>query len=60
MAGDVHIVIFHEDDLAGEFRLLTQVIDMLDQCLARFVGRMGLAAEDELERAHKEIVDPKN
>ena len=44
---DVDVVVFDEDDPAGEPRVVPQVGDLLDQLLARLVGRMGLAGEDE-------------
>ena len=47
---DVDVVIFDEDQPAGEARIVPQVGDPLDQLLARLVGRMGLAGEDDLQR----------
>ena len=51
VAGDVDVVVFDEDDAAGEARIVAQVGDLLDQLLAGLVGRMGLAGEDELHGA---------
>ena len=48
---DVDVVVLDEDDAAGEARVVPQVGDLLDQLLARLVGRMGLAGEDDLHRA---------
>ena len=45
---DVDVVVFDEHDAAGEPRVVPQVGDLLDELLARLVGRMGLAGEDEL------------
>src|SRR5690606_22843514 len=48
MAGDVHVIVFQEDDLAGKAWLLAKLIDAPDQGLAGFIARMRLAGKDEL------------
>ena len=51
VAADVDVVVFDEGDPIGETRVVAEVGDPLDQFLPRLVRRMGLAREDQLERA---------
>ena len=44
----LHVVVFDEDHLARELRRAGQAVDLLDERLARLVGRVRLAGEDEL------------
>ena len=45
---EVHVVVFEEENLSDELRLLRDVVDALDESLASPVGRVSLACEDEL------------
>src|SRR5438093_4872497 len=51
LAGDVHVVVFDEDERALQLRVLRQVDDLLDVALPFVVARVRLAGEDELQRA---------
>src|SRR6266699_6563850 len=51
VASHVDIIVFHENDLAPKCIAARESIHLLDQCLAWFIGWMGLAGEDNLYRA---------
>jgi hypothetical protein len=50
MTGQVHVVVFKENDLAGHLRPARKLKQALDQFLAFIVLGMGLARKDELNR----------
>ena len=51
VARRVHVVVFHKGNAAAEFRILGQIIDLLDKALTMSVMGMSLAGEDYLEGA---------
>ncbi len=50
IAADVDVVIFDEDEAVAELAVAHQLRDLLQDSLAGFVERVGLAGEDELHR----------
>ena len=50
-AGDRHVVVLQEHEAVADVELAGEELDLADHVLARLVGGMGLAGEDELHRA---------
>ena len=50
-APDLHVVVLEDVDPAAQLRRARALEDLLDDPLARPVGRVGLAGEDDLDRA---------
>src|ERR1043166_5041571 len=50
-AGDMHIVVLDENEVAFEFAVFAEVDDVLDVAFAVVVAGMSFAREDELDRA---------
>ena len=48
--GQVHVVVLEERDPALELGIAGELVDALEHFLARVVGRVGLAREDDLHR----------
>ena len=51
VAGDPHVVVLEDEDAAPELLRARAAEDLLDDLLARPVGRVGLAGEDDLDRS---------
>ena len=49
--GQVHVVVLEERHPALELGVAGELVDALEHFLARVVGRVGLAGEDDLHRA---------
>ena len=49
--GERHIVVLEEHDAHASGQVLRRRVHFADQLLAGFIARMGLAAEDDVERA---------
>ena len=50
-ARDAHVVVLEDEDPAAQLRRARALEDLLDDPLAGAVGRVGLAGEDDLDRA---------
>ena len=55
--GQLHIVVFKEDDLTQEFRTLRDLNDSLDQSLTCTIVRVSLTCEEELYRIIRIVND---
>src|SRR5690242_16701513 len=51
LARNVNVIVFQEDQIPGEFAVLAQVNDLLNEPFAVVVPRMRLAGKNELHRA---------
>ena len=47
-AGDAHIILFDEQNLASKARLKRHLVDLLDEQLARIISWMGFSGKDDL------------
>jgi len=50
VAADIDVIILHEDKLVGKLPMMHQLGNLLEHTFARFIARMRLAGEDELDR----------
>ena len=49
--GHVHFIVFQEGDVAAQLMIVAKVQHFMDEITARFIGRMGFAGEDQLDRS---------
>src|SRR6185369_13186288 len=52
-AGNVTVVVLHENDASFQTGFATEFIHLLDERFARFIARMRFACENKLHRARR-------